>query len=264
VSCYSCDLGNSTYNSLQITGTKRFSKGYTFQIGYTFSKELDDVPNGGQLGTTGGQRDPYNATLDKGLGSIDHRHIFHGVFVYDLPFGKGHALGSGNALVRGILSGWQLSGILTYTSGAPLAITGSGCVVTGIASTCIASYNPTFTGNVRINGAYGNGNAIAPGAITSYFDSKAFKDPDPYTFGNLPRTAPYGMFAPAFKNLDATVRREFAVRENLKFAFALDAFNVTNTVCFTAPGTNIDSANFGQVSSSNAARKLQLNARITF
>jgi hypothetical protein len=44
----------------------------------------------------------------------------------------------------------------------------------------------------------------------------------------------------------------------------MDAFNVSNTVCFTAPGTNIDAANFGQVSTSNAARKLQLNARFTF
>jgi hypothetical protein len=85
--------------------------------------------------------------LDKGLGAIDHRHIFHGVFVYDLPFGKGHQFAAENAVARGILSGWQLSGILTYTSGAPLSVGGT-CTVTGIASTCIASYNPNFQRNI--------------------------------------------------------------------------------------------------------------------
>jgi Carboxypeptidase regulatory-like domain/TonB dependent receptor len=264
VSCYSCDLGNSTYNSLQITATKRFSRGFTFQIGYTFSKELDDVPNGGQLGTVGGARDPYNAKLDKGLGAIDHRHLFHAVFVYDLPFGKGHQLGAGNAIVRGIVGGWQLSGILTYTSGAPLSVSGSGCTVTGVSSTCIASYNPAFTGkSVRINGDYGSGNALAPNAAV-YFDKSAFINPAPYTFGNLPRSAPFGMFAPPYANLDATIRREFAIRESVRLSIAMDAFNATNYVAFAAPATNIDSANFGQVATSNFARKLQLNARITF
>jgi hypothetical protein len=264
ISCYSCNLGNSTYNSLQVTATRRFSRGYTFQIGYTYSKEIDDIPNGGQLGTVGGSRDPYNARLDKGLGAIDHRHIFHGSYVYNLPFGKGHKLGDSNAVVRGIVGGWTVSGIVTYTSGAPLAVTGSGCTVTGISSTCIASYNPAFTGkSVRINGDYGSGNALAPNAAV-YFDKSAFIDPAPYTFGNLPRSAPYGMFAPPYINLDATVRREFAIRESVRLAIALDAFNATNYVSFAAPATNIDSANFGQVSTSNAARKLQINARITF
>jgi len=163
-----------------------------------------------------------------------------------------------------LASGWSLSGLITFNAGPPLSITGSGCTVTGVASTCIVSYNPSFSGDVRINGDYGTGNALQPGAI-AYLDKRAFTNPAAYTFGNLPRSAPFGLFAQGILNEDITLRREIAIKERLKVAIGVDMFNVTNSVYFAAPGTNIDSANFGQLTTaSNAPRKLQLNARITF
>jgi len=178
--------------------------------------------------------------------------------------GKGHSLANGNAVARTFASGWQISGLITFTSGAPLGITGSGCSTPGISSTCIVSYAPGFTGPVLINGGYGSGNALAPGAL-SYLNKAAFVDPAPYTFGNLPRSAPFGLFAPHIVGADMSLKREIALRERLRLAIQADVFNVTNTVCFAAPGTNIDSANFGQVTtSSNLPRKIQLNARFTF
>ncbi len=265
-SYFSGDLGNSTYNSLMLTLNRRFSQGFASQLGYTWSKELDNIPSAGQLGSAGGTRDPYNGKLDKARGSIDHRHVFHGTFVWSLPLGKGHRLGGGNPVERSLLSGWQVSGIVTFTSGPPLGITGSGCNVTGVSSTCIASYNPSFSGPVRINGSYGNGSVLA----TSYIDKRAFMNPAPYTFGNLPRSAPFGLFAPYLMDESVSLRREFGILENLKFAITADVFNLTNSVYFatvgtsSSIGTNIDSANFGQVTTSAPARKVQLNARITF
>jgi hypothetical protein len=262
---YSGDLGNSTYNSLQLTAERRFSKGLTFQVGYTFSKELDNsIGAATNLGAVGGNRNPYNGALDKAPGAIDHAQIFHATFVYALPFGKGHGLGNTNVLVRALASGWQISGLITFTSGAPIAITGSGCNTPGLTSTCIASYNPSFNGPVRSNGDFGSGNALAPGAV-SYYAKGAFMDPAAYTFGNLPRSAPFGLFAPHLLDEDLSVRREFGIRERLKLAIAADVFNLTNSVYFAAPGTNIDSSNFGQVTTtSNLPRKIQLIARVTF
>ncbi|HEY3454494.1 MAG TPA: TonB-dependent receptor [Bryobacteraceae bacterium] len=265
VTYYSGDLGNSTYNSLQLTFDRRFSGGLTGQAGYTFSREIDDVIGvGSHLGAVGGNRDPFNGHLDKSLGTLDHRHIFHATFVYDLPFGTGRRFSGGNAVVRTLVSGWQLSGIVTFTSGAPLGITGSGCVTPGIVSTCMASYAPNFSGPVRINGDYGNGNALAPGAV-SYIDKKAFADPAPYTFGNTPRAAPYGLFAPSLLGEDISIRRQISITERVKIALSGDFFNITNSVYFAAPGTNIDSSTFGQVTTTaNLPRKLQINARLTF
>jgi hypothetical protein len=263
VSYYSGNLGNSTYNSLQLTANRRFMNGLTAQIGYTFSKEIDDSPSGGQLGAVGGTRNPFDGKADRGLGAIDHRHIFHATWVFNLPFGKGHLFG-GNVLGRALLSNWSISGLITLTSGAPLSITGSGCNTPGISSSCIVSLNPAFNGDVRINGTYGSGNALAPGA-TSYLSKSAFVDPAPYTFGTAPRSAPYGLFAPALLDEDITLRREVRIRERYRVIISADVFNITNSVYFAAPATNIDSSNFGQLTTSaNLPRKIQLNARITF
>ncbi len=260
---YYAGLGNSTYNSLQTTLNRQFSNGLTFQFAYTFSKEIDNLPSGGQLGTVGGTRDPYNGKLDRGLGVIHRPHLVRTTFVYDLPFGKGHT-GGGTRIGRALLSYWSLSGIVTYSSSAPLSITGSGCVVPGVRGACIPSYNPAFTGSVRINGNYGDGNALGSGAVR-YLDRNAFLTPAPYTFGDLPRSAPYGLFAQSLWNQDVSVRKTFPITERWRFLISADFFNLPNNVRFAAPGTNIDSANFGQVTTqANSPRKIQFNARITF
>ena len=45
--------------------------------------------------------------------------------------------------------------------------------------------------------------------------------------------------------------------------FEANIFNITNSVYFNAPATNINTANFGQVTSQrNLPRKVELNAQI--
>jgi Carboxypeptidase regulatory-like domain len=255
VTYYWGNRGNSTYNSLIATLNRRFSKGLTANVSYVYSKELDDLAS---------NRNPFNGRLDKALGTTDRPHVFLVTAVYALPFGAGHSLGAGNRTVSAIVSRWQLSGIVSFNSGSPLTITGSGCTTPGVTSTCVVSYNPAFSGAARINGNYGDGNVIG-GTPTSYIAKSAFIDPAAYTFGNLPRSAPLGLFSPYLLDEDISLRREFRIRERLKLAIEGNMFNITNSVHFSAPGTNIDSTNFGQVSSqANLPRKVQFNARITF
>jgi Carboxypeptidase regulatory-like domain/TonB dependent receptor len=246
------DIGNSTYNSLQISLNRRFAHGLSAMVNYTFSKELDDLA---------GVRDPNKDFLEKGPGTIDHPHVAQAIFVYQLPFGAGHNLNSGSKVVSGILSHWQLSGLFTFTSGAPLSITGT-CTGGGIIdAVCYPNYSPNFSGSVWQNGAPGTGNL----ATTAYLNKTAFVDPAAYTAGNIARSAPFGLFAPHNADLDMSVRREFAIREKIRLAFQADAFNINNAVHFAAPGTGIDSATFGIFSAmANQPRKLQFSARLSF
>jgi hypothetical protein len=247
--------GNSSWNALQLTFDRKMSRGLTFHVGYTYSKELDDL-------TT--SRNPYNGHLDRAPGTIDRPHVFITTVVYNLPFGAGHRLNGGNSAVRALVSNWSVSALVSASSATPLSITGSGCNTPGISGTCIVSYTPGFSDPVRINGDYGSGNALAPGAL-SYLNKAAFVNPAPYTFGNAARNGPFGLRAPHLLNEDVSVRREIPIKERMKFAIEANFFNITNSVHFTAPGTNIDSANFGQVTSqANLPRKIQLNARFTF
>jgi hypothetical protein len=246
------DVGNSTYNSLQISLNHRFAHGLSAMVNYTFSKELDDLA---------GVRDPNKDFLEKGPGTIDHTHVAQATFVYQLPFGAGHNLNTGSKVVSGIISHWQLSGLFTFTSGAPLVITGT-CTGGGIIdAACYPNYNPNFSGSVWQNGSPGTGNL----ATTAYLNKAAFVDPPAYTEGNIARSAPFGLFAPHNADFDMSVRREFVIREKVRLSFQADAFNVNNAVHFAAPGTNIDSATFGIFSAmANQARKLQFSARLSF
>jgi len=250
-------VGQSNYQGIQATFNRRFANGFTFTAGYTFSKQLDNL-----LATP---RNPFDYSLERSRGGIDHRHVFTATSTFQLPFGAGHTLNPGNAVVRALVSRWTISGLLTFATGSPLALVGSACNAGGILGTCIPNYNPAWSGgSVRINGDYGNGNLIGS-PVTSFLDRTAFVTPAAYTVGNLPRTGVYGLNAPFNSSIDLSVRREFAIHESIKLAIQADAFNVNNTVRFGTPGLNPDQASFGTVTSQvNQPRKLQLNARITF
>ncbi len=250
------DVGQSNYQGLQATFNRRFAGGLTFNAGYTFSKELDNL-----LNTT---RNPFDYSLEKSRGTIDRMHVFTSSAAYQLPFGAGRHLDPANKVVRALISHWTLSGIVTFTSGAPLELVGTACNGGGILGTCIPNYNPAFSGDVRINGNYGDGNVLGS-SPTSYLNRSAFVAPAAYTWCNLPRSGVYGLNAPFNSSIDLSVRREFAIHEKIMVAFQADAFNVNNTVRFGTPGVNPDQASFGTLTSqANQPRKLQLNARISF
>jgi hypothetical protein len=244
-------VGNSAYNSLQVSLNRRISSGLTFMANYTFSKELDNLA---------GARYPGENNLEWSLGGIDRAHVAAGTFVYQLPLGAGHRLSSDNSVIQGAIGGWQFAGIYTFQSGSPLGIGGT-CTTGGILG-CDVNYAPAFSGSVWQNGRPAT---AAAATTTHYLNSAAFTNPPAYTTGNVARSGPDGLFAPHTADTDLSVRKEFPLFESTKFDFQADAFNVTNSVYLSAPSTGLSSSNFGTYSSQvNQARKWQFSARITF
>jgi hypothetical protein len=255
------NIANSNYNSVQVILKERMSNGLQFQFNYTFSAEIDN---------NGTYRNGYlNSRVERGRGVIDEPSIVNATAVYQLPFGENHAWGDRNALERHLAGGWQLSGIFTYNSGIPLAITGSGCVVPG-GSTCMPNYNPAFRGSVRINGNYGNGqtaknliNYIDPNAFINATNTALYPN---YTIGNVARTKAYGLRGPTANDLDLSLKKNIKITERWNAVFDATAINVTNVVVWNTPALNVGTpATFGQVSSvANNSRDIQLSLRIQY
>jgi len=247
------DVGKSSYNSLQTTFNRRMAKGLSFMINYTFSKEMDD------LGTS---RLPGANYLEYSLGAINHKHVLATTVVYKLPFGAGHTLNGGSPAARALISGWQLSGLFTGSTGAPLTVTGT-CTGGGI-------IDATCYPNVVKGASAWVPNAPEPGTAavafgTAYINAAAFTNPPAYTYGNAARTAPLGLFAPTIRDLDVSIRREIPLYERVKFLFQADVFNTTNSVYFNAPNTTLGNSAFGRFASqANQARKWQFVGRVTF
>ncbi|MGH6961941.1 MAG: hypothetical protein ACREE7_15775, partial [Dongiaceae bacterium] len=210
---------------------------------------------------TAGNRSAYNWKTEKAVGVNDQTHIMNGTFVYQLPLGRGHARGSGNPVLRAIVSDWEFSGITQYRTGRPLGIIAAACNLPN-AGGCYADFNPAFSGAARINGDWGSGD-VRGTAAPAFIDRNAFVSPAAYTYGNTPRTLAFGLRNPASFNQDMSLRRTFRIRERLRLKIGVAAFNVFNRVGFGGIGTNITSANFGTVSTqANAPRQVQLTARI--
>jgi len=99
----------SNYNSLQVSWNKQSGR-FTFMTNYTFSKALGIR---GENGSASG--DPTNLKNNYGTLPNNRTHIFNIAYVYEVP-----KLNSGNAVLKGIANGWQVSGIAQYQSGADL------------------------------------------------------------------------------------------------------------------------------------------------
>ena len=196
------------------------------------------------------------------MGVNDQAHIVNSTFVYQVPLGKATKSVAATRSPR-LLSGWEISGITQFQSGRPIGPILAACNLPN-AGTCYADFNPSFTGRVRINGAWGDGD-VRGANPPSYIDKNAFVSPAAYTYGNTPRTLAFDLRAPNFYNQDLSLRRIFTLRKDLRFSVGVDAFNVFNNVIFGGINLNITSAAFGRVSSqANTPRVLQLKARLEF
>jgi hypothetical protein len=248
------DVASSAFNSLQFTLEVRRWHGLLWNMNYMLSKQMDD---------TGSIRSAYRPEIEWSVGVNDQTHIFNSTFVYQVPLGKDHKLGGGSALGRSLLSGWEISGITQFSSGRPIGPIAAACNLPQ-AGTCYADFNPSFTGPVRINGDWGDGD-IRGATPVSYIDRNAFQSPAAYNYGNTPRTLPLGLRLPNNYNQDISLRRIFTVRKDVRLSLGVDAFNVFNNVIFGGINANITSAAFGRVSSQlNTPRVLQVKARIEF
>ena len=194
------NVARSTYHSLQLTLQKRRSDdGLTVNFNYTYSRTEDN-----QTARTG-----YDFDQDWAVSVNDQPHVWNALVVYNLPFGAEGRPGSGNRVVRAIVKDWQVSGITQFRSGRPLGAIGAACNLPN-AGTCYADYNPTFSGEVRINGDYGDGDVLGANP-PAYIDRTAFQSPAPFTFGNTPRTLAFDLRNPHYINQDLSIRRDFPI-----------------------------------------------------
>ncbi|MBM3793961.1 MAG: TonB-dependent receptor [Acidobacteria bacterium] len=114
--------GNSSYHGLNLKYEKRFSQGLNVLANYTFSKFIDDVAAGFELGAEPAQQNYYNRHAEKALSGNDVRNRFAFSSVYELPWGKGRRfLTDGPAGL--VLGGWSIGAILTLQQGSPFGLT---------------------------------------------------------------------------------------------------------------------------------------------
>jgi len=244
-------IGNSEYEALQASFTKRYTNGLSLIAGYTWSKLMTDISDG-TWSTAGAVRSYYCVRCEHSYSAYDVPHRFTFSAVGELPFGKGKMFGSSwNRVVDTILGGWQANGILTLASGVPLVF----------ATAANNSY--TFGGGQHPD-AVGNPVLSSGKNIYQWFNTAAFAQPANFSSGDLSRSYA-GVRTDKLKNLDFSLFKNFSLTERFKLQLRAEAFNLTNTPVFSAPGTTVNGVNFGVITGqSNAARNIQLAVKFLF
>jgi len=247
------EIGNvaqARYNSLAVKLTRRLHEGLSVLGGYTLSKSED---NGSGIRTLGGDtlfpQNSFCLDCEWGLSIFDVRHRFVASVLYELPFGDGKPFlksGVGGA----ILGGWQLSTIITKSSGFPRTV---------------------FTGTDRSNTGGGQDRPNVTGqdpnlpgdqqTIARWFNTDAYVTQAAGTFGNAGRDTVIG---PGVFRVDASIIRNFRFGQKA-LQFRLEAFNALNSPIWNDPNTTLSNPLYGTINSTRTPmREVQLGLKYIF
>jgi hypothetical protein len=246
------DLGNvgyytqdrrAHYHGLQLSMTKRFSRGFTLLANYTFSKVVDN-----QGDYVKPWYFPNGDAMQLGPSDFDHKQRFAVSWVYDIP-----KVPTTSGAVRHLLHGWQWSGVGQYQTGAPFNIkSGRDNSLTGLGND-----RPKLTG----------ASAAAPAGADKrvWFSPAAFAVNDVGAFGDLGRNAFYG---PALYGFDMGFFKNIRFTEKVGAQFRAEMFNIFNQVNFANPNTSVTGGGFGMITTTLAGggdpRIIQFGLKVSF
>jgi hypothetical protein len=239
--------GNSNYNALWVSATRRLSHGLQFIANYTWSKSLD-YSSQDTFASSDRPSNSLNVRQDYGPSDFDVRHRLTFGPVYELPFHGNH-----------LADGWRFAGIVSLQSGSPINIlAGDPAAGTGISSfTGRASIRPDVSGTIPIVNQMITTGPTA--GLIQWFPSNIVCDPrgicpstalltipvtvvggnNVFHFGNMHRNALVG---PDFKNVDFSLTKTTRITERLRNEFRIEVFDLLNHPNFANPGTVTSSA----------------------
>jgi hypothetical protein len=275
---------DSAYNSLQMSLTRRFSKGVQLLASYTYAKSLDNASGMEGLDTTIILGNQLNDRANRGVSSFDFTHRFVLSYLWDLPR---PAFASRSTTGRLLLSHWQMAGIITAMSGQPFDIvdSASGSFYFGANSGLSRpNWAPGATRDTATNNVPGEyffnpfafvRPVVQNGQLISSSNGTAVAGAQGTDIGNVGRNPLRG---PRQSNVDFSVIKRFPLGETKSIEFRAEFFNLFNQVNFDVPignltaavvdqnsGQIIDPGDFGRITStSNNPRLIQFALKFNF
>jgi len=234
----------SNYDALQVTAERR-GRGLGLLTSYTYSHALDEG-----TGSPGSVLNPSNIASDYGNSDENIPNRFVLSATYELPF-------KNSGVLKPVVEGWQLNGILQYYDGFPFSVSSSSGVGDGL------------TPRAQFIGASGNGSlSSSQRTRAQWFDTAAFANHPAGAWGNSGRNILQG---PGTKNVDFSFFKNTPITEGKVLQLRAEFFNLFNTPEFNNPGATVTAGTFGKVSSAGSEpvfqrleRQIQVAAKITF
>jgi len=243
--------GWANYNALQTQVTRHIGRA-SFNANYTYGRAIGNTSNFFNYAPV--------VYRNYALSSSDIKHNFEFSGTTLLPFGQGQPW-LNHGVPAAITGGWQISSILSRTSGTPFTVTASGASLNAPGNSQSANQ---VVQHPKILGGHGTGHP--------YFDPNAFAPVTTATFGT---SAIDSVRGPGVFDLDANLVRTFNLTERFKLQFRTEAFGLTNTPQFSNPSANVSNATFSNgavtnlngydtITSATGQRQLRFALKLTY
>jgi len=253
---YSTNDGNTSYNGLGASLRRSYSKGFGYQVSYTWSHGISDFVDNLTGGST--PANAYNYSLERSNSPVDIRHVFVANGTWALPVGTGHRFLSNGGMMNQIFGGWQTNAIVNLKTGLPFTVSAPDNSFTGGSHASRANQigDP-------FSGASQNPSDIVTGGPGYFISPLAFGPAAVGTFGTL---APRAFHGPGYMSLDLSIFKSFKLTESSRIEFRSEFFNAFNHPNFAIPGASITSpGSFGKISSTvGDPRDIQFALKIYF
>ena len=247
---YKTSGGTDNYNALQTTVNRRFAKGLTAGLQWTWGRSIGNTGGSNEAQTT---QNPFNFQQDHGNNAFDVHHSANISVLYALP------VRAGNKAMNFVLGGWEVGGLMNARTGLPVDVTLSrpdivwnidgtntfvnalSNVPAGQTATAVINnpYGGAFRNNRRPNVVAGVNPFLSTGDGRYFLNPAAFSIPQPGTFGNLGRFALHG---PGLQQFDFTLHKRFDITERYNLEFRAELYNVFNRANFSNPPAVLSNA----------------------
>jgi hypothetical protein len=262
------NVGESYYDSLQVQVNRRFGKSVQFATNYTWSKDLNYS-----------HQQFVSDQITKNVIASNRPHVLNATFGWQIPDGSrlSQAAFMQSALMKGIVDGWHINGVMAFFEGTPMTISCTPVSApigwpTGIPGNTGIPQRCQMTGNLWFPAG-----TPPPAKIDSRlwfpFNTATFGLPPATSLGlgNTPPTLTYG---PGFENFNLSAFKAFKVKEGITLELRVETFNTFNHFNPSNPNTSLmlnyatgvnTNANFGVITAAqNQARHSVVSLRLRF
>lgn len=230
-------VGNSIYHAGSARLTRRFARGVSGNLLYTYSKAIDDAVQAQNF---------YNQAAERAISSYNHTHVLSLNFVLASPVDATKGFLSRPVFLAKALKDWTLSGSVSAQTGAPLTATVAG--------------NLDGTGSSAPLRA--NATGLAENGATGWFNTAAFVVPPAGTFGNAGRNTIIG---PGSVVLNLSLARSINLKsERRRLEFRIDTTNFLNHVNPSGLITVVNSSQYGEITNAGGMRAVTATLRLRF
>ena len=269
-------LGSSNYSALQLSVRQALKYGLEYDINYSYSKSMDEgsdperLSNGSIIINTFGPHQQY-ADSD-----FDVRHNITANYTAPLPFGRGAPYLNHGGLLDRLVGGFQLNGVVHYSTGFPFSAVAIGNWGTNFAfNSNMVATAPIPTGGHHYLAASHTETALK--GITSAQANANLR------FAYVGDTGQRNNFrADGYFSLDDGLAKSFHTFREQQLRISAEVFNVLNTNRFNSLSTTLTngssqnplqtngaSSNFGNyIGGQNALltqpRQMQFSAKYSF